>query len=166
VKRIEDSALADVDRDAVRECVEPLALALATPPASRMAWRFYAALFLYQDLAPLAAKELRDLIGTSNASTSVALRELEQVGLITRTRPMGSRADVYDLVDEQQYGQNYARTLLRPQPALRAALGALPEGGKAWLRIRSMLDLEYYLAQRVPQILDEWVQERAHLYGR
>lgn len=156
----------ELDHEALREVLEPLALGLASPATSRTAWRLYAALFIYQDLAPLTAKDFQELVGASAASTSTALRELEQGGLITRTRIAGCRADVYDLVDEIQYGENHARSMARPQPALRAALAVLPEGSKAWLRIQSMLDLEDFMAERVSQLLDEWYRERRSHFGR
>ncbi|MDR1432493.1 MAG: hypothetical protein LBI99_10310 [Propionibacteriaceae bacterium] len=157
---------AEPDYDLLREYLEPVALALADPPMSRMAWRFYAAFFLYQDLAPLTAAQLRELVGTGTASSSVALRELEQNGVITRTRLPEQRADVYDLIEEIQYGRRWARNMKRPQPTLHAALDALPEGSKAWLRINSMIDLGDFLADRMPILMAEWVRERAHLYGR
>lgn len=157
----------ELDHEAIRETLEPLALGLAAPEgASRTAWRLYAALFLYQDLAPLTAKDFQQLTGTSPASTSTALRELENSGLVSRTRPAGSRADVYDLIDEIEAAESYRRNMARPQPALRAALEVLPEGSKAWHRIRSMLDLEDYLAERVPKLFEQWYQERRQLFNR
>ncbi len=156
----------DIDRGAVAQQIETVAVALADPPMSRMAWRFYAAFFLYQDLAPFTAKELRELIGASSGSASTALRELEKAGRIMRTRPPGERADVYDLVDENEYGRNYAANMRRPLAALTKSLQVLPEGSRAWLRVRSMIDLSEFVAERYPELLAEWVRERAHIFGR
>lgn len=148
--------------------VEPLAIAFAstTPSLSRMALRFYAAMFLYQDIAPFTAKALCGIVEASTASGSTALRELEAGGMIFRTRPIGSRSDVYDLVDETQYGQLYAERYLRQLPTMRQALQVLPVNSKASLRISSAIDLFQCLAEEVPQIFMNWQKEKAARYGR
>jgi Predicted transcriptional regulators len=166
MEKLKASPLGDTDPDHLRTELEQMAVGLASPSTSRMAWRFYAALFLFQDLTPLSARELCELISASSTSASVSLRELEQAGLISRTRLPGTRSDVYDLVDEKQYAENYARSLRRPHSSLRSALEVLPEESRAAKRIRSMIDLGDYLADRMPDLLQQWTDERAHLFGR
>jgi predicted transcriptional regulator len=148
----------------VHELAEGLESTMPTMPKS--AGRFYAAMFVYQDRAPFTAKMLCELLQVSTASASIALRALEGNGMIYRSRPAGSRSDLYDLVDELQYGQRYADRYQQPIASMRRTLASLEPGSKAWLRLSSAIDLFDYLSREVPKVFVRWQQENAAIYGR
>ncbi|MCB2175525.1 MAG: MarR family transcriptional regulator [Actinomycetales bacterium] len=108
--------------------------------------------------APLLCEEL----GVAKSSVSVALRRLEQIGLVERFRVAGHRRDRFRLT-EDVFGRAF-----RAQMSAFGTFTALAERGLAVVgddpvrrrRLENMRDMYAFMARRFPQLLDEWEATR------
>lgn len=127
----------------------------------RIPARALLALVVAEDGA-LTAAELAEVLGVSAAAVSGAVRYLQTVGFVHRVSQPGSRRDRYALPDDLWYVAT-----LRQNPvyqrlgSLSAALaGELAPGSKAQARVEDMAHFYRFIAERMPQLLDEWERER------
>jgi DNA-binding MarR family transcriptional regulator len=108
--------------------------------------------------APLLCEEL----GVAKSSVSVALRRLEQIGLVERYRVAGHRRDRFRLT-EDVFGRAF-----RAQMSAFGTFTALAERGLAVVgddpvrrrRLENMRDMYAFMARRFPELLDEWEATR------
>ncbi|NRQ36953.1 MarR family transcriptional regulator [Nonomuraea sp. NN258] len=104
------------------------------------------------------APELAQALGVAKSSMSVALRQLEQAGLIERFRVRGERRDRYRLAEDV-----FARAF-RAKMAEFESFRALAEQGlravgddpAARSRLELMRDMYAFMMDRFPALLDEW----------
>ncbi len=108
------------------------------------------------------APELCTALGVAKSSMSVALRQLEQSGLLERFRRHGYRRDRYRLT-EDVFGRAFRAKMADFENFQRfaeqglAAVGDDPEPRK---RLENMRDMYAFMAERFPQLLDEWESSR------
>lgn len=127
----------------------------------RMAARVFAVL-IASDEGRLTAAEISEQLRASPAAVSGAVRYLEQISLVRRTRPLGSRRDVIALMDELWYEAFVDRTPILVAWAALMAEGArvLGEGTPAGRRLTTSADFFAFMARRFPDLLEEWRAER------
>ena len=146
--------------DAVREYIERLAVAISQLGMQRAAARVLAVL-LVADEDSLSAGELAERLGTSPPTVSVAVRQLEQVGLVTRTRRPGERRDRFAGADLA-----YA-TLLSRNRLLEAwrdvvgdgveLIGTRSMGGP---RLQQTYDFLTFAIDQMPKTLALWLEQQ------
>lgn len=108
------------------------------------------------------APRLCEVLAVAKSTVSVALRHLEQTGLVRRFRVSGSRRDRYRLTDDV-FGRAF-----RSQMALLTEFTALADRGLAVVgddparrrQLENMRDMYAFMAERFPQLLDEWEATR------
>ena len=103
--------------------VERFAIVLAESGIPRMPARVFA-FVLADDADHYTAAELAAGLRVSPAAISGAVRYLVQVGLLTRERHPGARADVYGIDDEDVWSRIYAQRA----PLLRRFEAAAADG--------------------------------------
>ncbi|MEV0584557.1 MarR family transcriptional regulator [Nonomuraea sp. NPDC050310] len=104
------------------------------------------------------APELAEALMVAKSSMSVALRQLDQAGLVERFRRPGERRDRYRLAEDV-----FARAF-RAKMAEFAAFRALAEEGLRAVgddparrrRLELMRDMYVFMMERFPRLLDEW----------
>ncbi|MEV7008551.1 MarR family transcriptional regulator [Streptosporangium sp. NPDC051022] len=104
------------------------------------------------------APELAEALAVAKSSMSVALRQLEQAGLVERFRVRGERRDRYQLAEDV-----FARAF-RAKMAEFESFRALAEQGLRAVgddparrrRLEFMRDMYAFMMDRFPRLLDEW----------
>jgi DNA-binding MarR family transcriptional regulator len=107
------------------------------------------------------ATELADRLAVAKSSMSVALRRLDQVGLVERFRRTGDRRDRYRLTQDV-----FARSF-RAQMDELTAFSELAEHGlqvvgtdpQQRLRLELMRDMYAFMAAEFPVLLDRWDEQ-------
>ncbi|MEV4805628.1 MarR family transcriptional regulator [Nonomuraea sp. NPDC049421] len=115
-------------------------------------------LLLTADPGGADAPELAEALGVAKSSMSVALRQLEQAGLIERFRVKGERRDRHRLAEDV-----FARAF-RAKMAEFDGFRALAEQGLRAVgddpvrrrRLELMRDMYAFMMDRFPRLLDEW----------
>lgn len=115
-------------------------------------------LLLTADPGGADAPELAEALGVAKSSMSVALRQLEQAGLIERFRVRGERRDRHRLAEDV-----FARAF-RAKMAEFEGFRALAEQGLRAVgddparrrRLELMRDMYAFMMDRFPRLLDEW----------
>ncbi|MEU8109190.1 MarR family transcriptional regulator [Nonomuraea muscovyensis] len=146
----------------VEEFVEDAGLYFERLGLSRTAGRAVGWLLASPD-GTADAPELCERLGVAKSSLSVALRQLESGGLVTRYRPPQERRDRYRL-EEDVFGRAF-----RAKMTEFAAFTALAEHGLRAVgdapgprrRLESMRDMYAFMAREFPRLLDRWDQERS-----
>lgn len=143
------------------EAAEQAAALLTAAGMARMPARVMMALVGSPDEGYTAA-ELADRLGVSPAAVSGAVRYLQSMRLIQRLSRAGDRRDRYDLADGAFQGVGVGKAPMFTELAdLIDAIGA--ENGDAptsVARARETADFLRFLAERMPQLVDEWKQRR------
>ena len=111
----------------------------------------------------LTAVELAERLGASAAAISGAVRYLQQVGIIRRVAEVGSRRDRYELPEDAWYA------VLTGKSPLYGALANLAESATtaiddpesaATARLDEMARFYRFFDARIPQLMEEWEEER------
>ena len=111
----------------------------------------------------LTAVELAERLGASAAAISGAVRYLQQVGIIIRVAEVGSRRDRYELPEDAWYA------VLTGKSPLYGALASLAESATAAIddpestataRLDEMARFYRFFDARIPQLMEEWEEER------
>lgn len=127
----------------------------------RMPARVFAAL-VASDSGRATAGELAEQLHVSAAAISGAVRYLEQVDMLQRTRPLTSRRDVFSLKDDLWYEALAARNsvLVRWQQVFDRGAAHLGPATPAGERLTEMAEFFRFLHQRMPGLLEEWHEQR------
>ncbi|PSK98435.1 DNA-binding transcriptional regulator GbsR (MarR family) [Murinocardiopsis flavida] len=104
------------------------------------------------------APELAEALAVAKSSMSIALRQLEQAGMVERFRVHGARRDHYRLAEDV-----FARAF-RAKMAEFEGFRALAEQGLDAVgddparrrRLELMRDMYAFMMDRFPRLLDEW----------
>ncbi|MEV4102454.1 MarR family transcriptional regulator [Nonomuraea sp. NPDC049649] len=115
-------------------------------------------LLLVTESGSADAPELTEALAVAKSSMSVALRQLEQAGLIERFRVRGERRDRYRLAEDV-----FARAF-RAKMAEFEGFRALAEQGLQAVgddperrrRLELMRDMYAFMMDRFPRLLQEW----------
>lgn len=143
----------------VDQYIEDVGLHYSRLGLSRTAARAIGALLVADgdaDASALAAQ-----LGVAKSSLSVALRQLEQYGLVERTRRPQASRDTYRLTDnmfEASFRSKIGElTAFRGLAAQGSAL--LPEGSDARARLARLAELYDFMEREFGAVLDRWDRE-------
>jgi len=147
--------------DEQSEFVEAAALYFERLGLSRTAGRIMGRLLTTNDNG-MDAPELCSDLGVAKSSVSVALRRLDDAGLVQRFRIPGVRRDRYRLT-EDVFGRAF-RAQLDMLPAFVAlaehGLNVIGDDDSQRRRLENMRDMYLFMAERFPLLLDEWEASR------
>jgi DNA-binding transcriptional regulator GbsR (MarR family) len=152
------------DRDRVGGFVERFAEALVAAGMQRMASRVFAAV-LSSETGRLTAAQLADLLVASPAAISGAVRYLEQVDMIRRSREPGSRRDYFTVGDDVWY-EAFAhkdQMLQLWEKTMRDGAQTLGEDSEAGRRMAETAAFFAFLREELPPIMDRWAVRRDKL---
>lgn len=157
------SETADPERDpaAVTKFIERFASALVDAGVPRMPARAFVAL-LATDSGRLTAAELADVLQSSPAAISGAVRYLAQVGMVTREREPGSRRDHVVVHDDMWYEMlvRRDRALRQWEDSLRDGVAALGKDTPGGARVAETLALIEFLHVELAGSLARWRERR------
>lgn len=141
--------------------VEEFGEELTRSGMNRMAARTFAAI-ASSDEGALTAAELRETLQASPAAISGAVRYLEQVDMIRRSRPLGSRRDIYSLTDDVWYEALTQRGTVvdRWRDVMAKGAGELGDDTPAGQRMAVMADFFDFMGKELPAMLDRWHEHR------
>ena len=124
--------------------------------------RVFAALLASED-GSLTATQLAEVLHSSPASISNAVRYLMQVSMIRREREPGSRRQRYRVDDNAWYEGLLQREqlLARWIATLDQGLGAVGPATPAGHRLGESRDFLVYLADEMPKLLARWRADRS-----
>jgi len=117
---------------------------------------------LTADLAGADAPQLCEALGAAKSSVSVALRNLEHLGLAERFRRAGDRRDRYRLT-EDVFGRAFRAKMAEFERFCQLAergLRAVGDDPVPRRRLENMRDMYRFMAERFPALLDEWEASR------
>ncbi len=144
------------------EFYEEIGVLLSDLGVPRMGAKAFAALLTAPEEG-LTARELAETISASPAAISGALRLLNQVRMVSRSRRPGERADRYTVQEHfweaaitaemQAYGPIIA--------SLERALEDLPLSPAAHDRMSESRDFLAFIADEFPHLLKRWREQRA-----
>jgi predicted transcriptional regulator len=142
--------------------VERFAAALVDAGMPRMAALVFVAL-LTSDSGRMTADELVTQLQVSRAGVSGAVRYLNHVGALSRSRAPGSRREHYALEDGTWYELVARREQLleRWVTAARAGVDALGVATPAGARLAESLAFFEFLQAEMPAMLARWKAQRA-----
>jgi DNA-binding transcriptional regulator GbsR (MarR family) len=111
--------------------------------------------------------DIADALLASRSAITAAIKMLETQYLVNRTRPAGSRADLFSIEPSGWERTGFDVTVYRQQANLaREGLEILkhasPERRQALEEIRMLCE---FLAERMPRLLEEWHVYRAKAEG-
>ncbi|MEQ4723173.1 MarR family transcriptional regulator [Nonomuraea sp. B19D2] len=104
------------------------------------------------------APELAEALAVAKSSMSVALRQLEQAGLVERFRVRGERRDRYRLA-EDVFARAFRAKMAEFQTFRELAeqgLRAVGDDPARRRRLELMRDMYVFMMDRFPSLLDEW----------
>jgi DNA-binding transcriptional regulator GbsR (MarR family) len=141
---------------------ERMASLLIAAGLQRMPARVLMALMTSED-GGLTSRELQDRLGVSAAAISGAAQYLRGLSMVRRVAQSGSRRDRYELPDDVWYTASVqADTFYIPMAQLAEAAAESiddPQSAPA-ARIREMADFFRFMQRRLPELLDEWEDQR------
>lgn len=141
---------------------ERMASLLIAAGLQRMPARVLMALMTSED-GGLTSRELQDRLGVSAAAISGAAQYLRGLSMVRRVAQSGSRRDRYELPDDVWYTASVqADTFYLPMAQLAEAAAESiddPQSAPA-ARIREMADFFRFMQRRLPELLDEWENQR------
>ncbi len=143
------------------EFVERFADSLVLAGMPRMPSRVLALLTATDD-ARLTASEIGEVLHASPAAVSGAVRYLEQVNLLRRTRERGSRRDHFVLRDDLWY-QNIAGRMALVQAwaeLMREGADAVGPDSIAGHRLLESAGFFEFLLEEVPKAMERWLEQR------
>jgi DNA-binding transcriptional regulator GbsR (MarR family) len=144
------------------DAAEQAAAMMTAAGMARMPARVMMALVGSPDEGYTAA-ELADRLGVSPAAVSAAVRYLQSMRIIQRISRPGDRRDRYDLADDAWGG------VVTGNSPLYARLADLmdriaddnADAPVSVERARSTADFLRFLAERMPQLVTEWEEQRS-----
>ena len=144
------------------DAAEQAAAMLTAAGMARMPARVMMALVGSPDEGYTAA-ELGERLGVSAAAVSGAVRYLVSMRLIQRLSRAGDRRDRYDLTDDAWSGMITANAPLYATLAEHIDRIADENDGRtvSVASARDVADFLRYLAERMPQLAEEWRAERS-----
>ena len=145
------------------EFVERFADSLVLAGMPRMPSRVLA-LLTATDEGRLTASEIGQALHASPAAVSGAVRYLEQVNLLRRTRERGSRRDHFVLGDDLWY-QNIAGRMGLVQAwagLMREGAEAVGPDSRAGHRLLESAGFFEFLLEEVPKAMERWLQHPRH----
>jgi DNA-binding transcriptional ArsR family regulator len=103
--------------------------------------------------------DIAEALLTSRSAINGAIKTLENMGLIRRTRPAGTRADLVSLnpVDWKNTGfepGEYMQMAALGREGLELLKSASPERRQP---LEMMVSMNAFLAERIPKLYDEWM---------
>lgn len=103
--------------------------------------------------------DIAEVLLTSRSAVNGAIKTLETMGLIRRTRPAGTRADLVSLnpPDWRSTGfeaSEYIQMAALGREGLELLQGASPERRQP---LEMMVSMNDFLAERIPKLYDEWM---------
>lgn len=104
------------------------------------------------------APELAAALAVAKSSMSVALRQLEQAGLVERFRVRGERRDRYRLA-EDVFARAFRAKMAEFESFRKLAeqgLLAVGDDAARRRRLELMRDMYAFMMDRFPRLLDEW----------
>ncbi|KNX38810.1 GbsR/MarR family transcriptional regulator [Luteipulveratus halotolerans] len=146
--------------------VDDLGEELSRSGMPRMPARVFAALSA-DDEGQMTAAELADALQSSAGAISGAVRYLEQVDMVRRSRPAGSRRDVYALSNDMWYEALVHRgsVVERWRDVMSDGAERLGPATPAGVRMAMMADFFDFLTEEMPAMLERWREHRAQTYG-
>jgi DNA-binding transcriptional regulator GbsR (MarR family) len=165
--RVKDTEVTfDRDPQAVRQFVERFGSALVEAGMPRMPALVFVAL-LASDSGRLTADELIAELHVSRAAISGAVRYLDQVGMLSRERQVGSNRQHYVLQDDNWYElvARRERLLDRWITSARAGVDALGPATPAGERLAESAAFFEFLRAEMPAMLERWRAQRASREG-
>jgi DNA-binding transcriptional regulator GbsR (MarR family) len=155
------AAAADVHR-----LTEDLAQTLYDWGFPRMPARVLMALTTAED-GRLSAAQLAEQLDASAAAISGAVRYLEHLDLVRRSREPGTRHDVFALLDDAWYAASIVKTRMFGEfAALASRTAGAVDGrgdadGRAADRLRDMASYFEFMGSEVEDLLERWNRQRA-----
>lgn len=148
----------------LRRVTERLAAVLAESGWPRMSALVFAAL-LSSDPGALTSSELTESLGVSPAAVSGAVRNLTDLGLVTRERRTGTRREWYRVQSGIWHDaiERGVRSVSRTQAALRESLGVVGEDTPAGRRMAEMLAFYEFYGEQFSDLVERWDERRAAL---
>ncbi|GAB4008513.1 MarR family transcriptional regulator [Glycomyces albus] len=154
----------EVDRTEVMNYVERFATMLVESGMQRMTARVFSYI-LIDDASSYTAAELAEGMGVSLAAISNAVRDLVTAGLIVKSRRPDTRADVYEILDDDIWG----RIMLDRLPLLKryeelalAGVETLPPGAGRDRMYQSALYFQF-AAERFTEMRELWQEFRKRM---
>lgn len=150
------------NEQALREVVEHTAAILTAAGFQKMPARALMAITVSES-GGLTALELSEQLGASAAAISGAVRYLQTLGVVRRVSQTGSRRDRYELPEDAWY------TAMTNKAPIYGVLAAQADAGVAAIddsssiataRLEEMARFYRFFEARMPQLLDEWEEER------
>jgi len=127
----------------------------------RMPARVFAAL-LTNDSATLNAADLAEQLTASPAAVSGAVRYLEQVNMVRRSREPGSRKDVFSLGDDFWYeAMTNRETLSVLRDVFADAAAAIGPRTPAGARLKETQEFFDFVREEMPAMLARWRRRKA-----
>lgn len=110
----------------------------------------------------MTAEQLTAQLSASPAAISGAVRYLGTLGFLRTTTLPGSRRHLYSLPPTPWYTSTLSRPgIYRDITAiLVGGMAELPEGSAARARVEEMVDFFRFVEQKMPLLLEEWLQSR------
>ncbi|WP_265445515.1 GbsR/MarR family transcriptional regulator [Flexivirga meconopsidis] len=144
-----------------RAFVETLGDELTRAGMNRMAARVFAAL-VSTDEGRLTAADLQESLHASAGAISGAVRYLEQVHMVERSRPLGSRRDEFSVADDIWYEGLLHRGSVIDRWHEVMSDGAVQLGADtpAGERLAQMADFFAFLQVEMPALLEKWRSQR------
>lgn len=145
----------------VEEFTEEAGLFYERLGLSRTAGRVVGHLLVSED-GSADAPGLCEHLSVAKSSMSVALRQLEQVGMVERFRRRGERRDRYRLT-EDVFGRAFRAKMAEFaafQELAAHGLAAVGDDPHRRKRLENMRDMYAFMADRFPALLDEWEASR------
>lgn len=108
------------------------------------------------------ATELREDLGVAKSSLSVALRQLENAGLVERYRPPRERRDRYQVCDDV-FGRAFQvrmHELNAMQDLVEHGKRVTSGDERAWARLQLMSDMYSFMGREFPKLLERWEHEK------
>ncbi len=108
------------------------------------------------------APQFCETLRVAKSSVSVALRRLEQAGLVEKFRVAGMRRDRYRLTDDV-FGRAFRAQMTAMDDFVELAdrgLSVVGDDPAQRQRLENMRNMYDFMSRRFPQLLDEWEANR------
>lgn len=145
----------------LRDYAERFAEILIASGLRRMASRVFSYI-LADDAADYTAAELAEGLDVSLAAISGAVRELADMGLLFKSRRPGTRADVYQLNDDDIWGKimlDRTPLLMRYQEVALEGVRTLPPGAGRD-RLQQTADYMDFVNIEMTAMRERWTEHR------
>lgn len=161
-------ALVEDDRLALLRFVERFAMVLRDSGMSPMPARVLA-FALADDADRYTATDLAQGLQVSPAAISGAVRQLVQLGLLTREREPGQRSDLYVLDDSDLWSGFMASELAalrRFEDAVASGIDAIGVDRPGGRRLAETRDFMAFLRRELTDAVERWPAEREKVKAR